>query len=138
MDQRLPESSQKGALETHGQKGASRAPGLAMVIVSEPSDLRPLPKGRRPEPRRVRSESPGEVSVNKLRRSMPNSKTGKPSLAFGIVPPRSGPSSYGKTNSEELLTEDRVRSRATSHSNDQGNVGKDESHSDIPGHVLWK
>jgi len=126
MDQRLPESSQKAAPNTHGRQGAAGAPGLAMVIVSEPSDLRPLPKGRRPEPKRVRSNNHGEVSASKLRRHVPNSKTGKPALAFGIVPPRSGHSSYADTESEELLTEDRVRSRVTSITLDPGNEGDDE------------
>jgi hypothetical protein len=107
MDQRLPESSQKEALGTHGRQVASGAPGLAMVIVSEPSDLHPLPKNRRPEPKRVRGKGHGEGSVNKLRRYVPNSKTGKPALAFGMVPPRSGPSLDDNTESEGVLTEDR-------------------------------
>ncbi len=38
---------------------------------------------------------------------------------------------YGYINWVEVVTEDRVRSRATSYSHDQGNVGEDESHSDI-------
>ena len=126
MDQRLPESSQKADPNTHGRQGTAGAPGLAMVIVSEPSDLRPLPKGRRPEPKRVRSNNHGEVSASKLRRHVPNSKTGKPALAFGIVPPRSGHSSYADTESEEVLTEDQGRSRVTSISVDPGIEGDDE------------
>jgi hypothetical protein len=90
-----------------------------MVIVSEPSDLRPLPKGRRPEPKRVRSESNGKISVGKLKKDVPNSKPGKPALAFGIVPLRSGPSSTGRTEAEGVSTEDQGRSRATSISRDQ-------------------
>jgi len=125
MDQRLPEPSQKEAPYTHGRKEASGAPGLAMVIVSEPSDLRPLPKGRRPEPKRVRGDDHGKDSVGKLKKDIPNGKPGKPALAFGTVPLRSGHSSHGETE-EEVPTEDQGRSRATSTSRDQDDDGEEE------------
>jgi len=125
MDQRLPEPSQKEALYTHGRGGASGAPGLAMVIVSEPSDLRPLPKGRRPEPKRVRSDDHGKDSVGKLKKDIPYGKPGRPALAFGTVPLRSGHSSHGETE-EEVPTEDQGRSRATSTSRDQDDDGEEE------------